>query len=136
MDLSAPKGDRAKSWAEIYEQVTLAARQLQAQGVVWQPRTKDTAFTPVGDLWAARGDARALVGALQERTTPQAAASTPHEVLEVSPTATLEDIKAAYRRLAKQYHPDRVASLGPEFRLLAEQRMKQINAAYEALTGR
>ncbi len=44
-----------------------------------------------------------------------------------------EQISAAYRQKAKQYHPDLVLGLGEEFRLLAEQKMKDINAAYELL---
>ncbi|MBK8049301.1 MAG: DnaJ domain-containing protein [Anaerolineales bacterium] len=35
--------------------------------------------------------------------------------------------------MAKQYHPDRVTHLGPEFQSLAEEKMKEINAAYQAL---
>jgi len=34
-----------------------------------------------------------------------------------------------------QYHPDRVASMGPEIIALAEQHMRRINAAYKALGG-
>ena len=58
-------------------------------------------------------------------------ARSPYEVLEVRPGASREEVTAAYRRLVQQYHPDRVANLAPEFRELAEQRMKEINAAYE-----
>jgi curved DNA-binding protein CbpA len=34
------------------------------------------------------------------------------------------------------YHPDKVAGLAPEFQVLAEKRMKEINAAYELLKER
>ena len=47
--------------------------------------------------------------------------------------APMAEIKSAYRRMAAQYHPDKVAGLGPELRELAERRMKEINAAYEQL---
>ncbi|MSQ22863.1 MAG: J domain-containing protein [Dehalococcoidia bacterium] len=57
----------------------------------------------------------------------------PHEVLGVRPGASQEEIASAYRLLVRQYHPDKVADLGPELRELAEQRMKEINAAYESL---
>ncbi len=57
----------------------------------------------------------------------------PYDVLGVGPGASREEIRAAYRRLVQQYHPDRVANLAPEFRELAEQRMKEINAAYQQL---
>lgn len=57
----------------------------------------------------------------------------PHAVLGVPPGATVSEVRAAYREKAKEYHPDRVATLAPEFRRIAEQRMREINAAYEEL---
>ena len=53
-----------------------------------------------------------------------------YEVLNVSPTATIADIKTAYRELIRQYHPDKVASLGPELRDLAVRKSQAINEAY------
>ena len=52
----------------------------------------------------------------------------PYKILGVSPNATDDEIKQAYRRLAKQYHPDR--NPGDEE---AAQKMQQINAAYEQI---
>ena len=43
------------------------------------------------------------------------------------------DIKGAWRKLSKEHHPDRVTHLGDEFRDLAEERMRRINAAYDTL---
>lgn len=60
-------------------------------------------------------------------------ARTPYEILDLPPNADTDNIKLAYRRMAKVYHPDKVASLAPEFRELAELRMKEINAAYNEL---
>jgi DnaJ domain len=56
------------------------------------------------------------------------------EVLEVTPAASLEEIKAAYRSKIFSYHPDRVASLAWEFRKLAEDMSKSINEAYNTGT--
>jgi DnaJ like chaperone protein len=42
-------------------------------------------------------------------------------------------IKSAWRQLSKENHPDRVTHLGEEFRTLAEERMRKINAAYDTL---
>jgi DnaJ-class molecular chaperone len=50
--------------------------------------------------------------------------------------ASPAEIAAAYRNLARLYHPDKVAGLAPEFQALAEKRMKEINGAYESLKRR
>jgi len=54
--------------------------------------------------------------------------SDPYKVLGVSPNASDEEVKAAYRKLAKKYHPD--LNPGDE---AAAQRMNEINAAYEQI---
>jgi DnaJ-domain-containing protein 1 len=51
-------------------------------------------------------------------------------VLGVTPFSSVADIRAAYRSLMSQYHPDKVASLGPELQALAERKTKEIGAAY------
>lgn len=58
------------------------------------------------------------------------------EILGVGPVASEEEIVVAYRKMARLYHPDRVEGLGPEFKELAERRMKEINAAYKELRDR
>ncbi|MFC1935682.1 DnaJ family molecular chaperone [Chloroflexota bacterium] len=69
-------------------------------------------------------------------STASRQARSPYEVLQVRHGASREEITAAYRRLVRQYHPDKVANLAPEFREVAERRMKEINAAYEQLKRR
>lgn len=58
----------------------------------------------------------------------------PWEVLGVAQGATLEQIHAAYLALSRQYHPDRVASLGDKPRAVAEEEMREINRAWTLLT--
>ena len=59
-------------------------------------------------------------------------AKTWFEVLGVPESSCMDDIHTAYRKLMRQYHPDRVASLGVELRDLAEKKSKEVNAAYAA----
>ena len=63
-------------------------------------------------------------------------AKSPYDVLGIRRNASDDEITAAYRRLVQMYHPDRVANLAPEFRDLAESRMKEINRAHEQLKRR
>src|SRR5215208_380205 len=63
----------------------------------------------------------------------EARLATARRALEVSKKAGAEEISAAYRRLARTHHPDKVANLEPEVREYSEQRMKEINAAYSEL---
>jgi DnaJ like chaperone protein len=52
-------------------------------------------------------------------------------VLEVTPSASKDEIVRNYRRKIQQCHPDRVAGLAPEFLRLAEETTKRLNLAYE-----
>ena len=49
--------------------------------------------------------------------------------LGVSASATVEEVKEAYKRLIKQNHPDRVHDMSPVFRRLAEAETKKLNVA-------
>lgn len=53
------------------------------------------------------------------------------EVLEVPSSADFDEIKAAYKKKVWQYHPDKVSKLAPEFKEIADRKLKKINAAYE-----
>lgn len=57
--------------------------------------------------------------------------SDPYRILGVSPNATDEEVKTAYRGLAKKYHPDNYA--GSPLADLAGEKMKEINEAYDQI---
>lgn len=54
-------------------------------------------------------------------------------MLGVKPGATLEQVAVAYRHMAQMYHPDKVVGLGPELQRLADEQMKEINAAHQVV---
>lgn len=56
-----------------------------------------------------------------------------YKVLEISPSATDDEVRIAYRKLAMKHHPDRVASLGEDIRKAAEEKFRQLNDAKEKI---
>lgn len=56
-----------------------------------------------------------------------------YKILGVDANASDEEVKRAYREMAKKNHPDLVSNLGEEVRQAAEKKFQEINAAYEAI---
>ena len=56
-----------------------------------------------------------------------------YKELEIAPTATDDEVKAAYRKLALKHHPDRVATLGEDVKKAAEEKFQQINNAKDMI---
>ena len=56
-----------------------------------------------------------------------------YRILEVSPDATDDEVKKAYRAAAKKHHPDKVSHLGEDVRKAAEEKFAQVNEAYERI---
>jgi molecular chaperone DnaJ len=55
----------------------------------------------------------------------------PYQVLGITPSATDEEVKDAYRALVKKYHPDKFAD--SDLAELANEKMKEVNAAYDEI---
>jgi len=56
-----------------------------------------------------------------------------YKILEIEPSATDDEVRKAYRRMAMKYHPDKVSHLGEEFRKTADEKFKNVNEAYKKI---
>lgn len=54
-----------------------------------------------------------------------------YTALEIEPSATNDEVKKAYRRMAMKFHPDKVANAGDEVRQQATEKFRGVNEAYE-----
>lgn len=72
-------------------------------------------------------DYQSLAAMYQQAQDPNWA----YTVLEIEPSASDEEVKKAYRRMAMKYHPDKVAMAGDEIKQQATEKFRTINEAYE-----
>lgn len=56
-----------------------------------------------------------------------------YKVLEISPEATDDEVRKAYRKMAMKHHPDKVESLGEDVRKAAEEKFNKIHEAYDQI---
>ncbi len=54
-----------------------------------------------------------------------------YEVLGVDESASDDEVKKAYRKLAIRYHPDKVASMGEEYQKGAKEKFQRLQEAYD-----
>ena len=56
-----------------------------------------------------------------------------YKILEVQPTATVDEVKSAYRKMVKKYHPDKLRSSDPAMVKGAEEKFRAVRKAYEII---
>ncbi|MFO7935593.1 MAG: TerB family tellurite resistance protein [Bacteroidales bacterium] len=56
-----------------------------------------------------------------------------YKILEIESTATDEEVKKAYRRMAMKYHPDKVSHLGEDFKKVAHEKFRKVQNAYDQI---
>ena len=54
-----------------------------------------------------------------------------YKILEITKSATDDEVKKAYRKMAIKYHPDKVAHMGDEYKESAKQKFQKVQEAYE-----
>jgi DnaJ-domain-containing protein 1 len=91
-------------------------------------------------IWFLMGQITSKFSTGPAAAPPQSSRPEWADVLGVPPDATRDDVKRAYLRKIEEFEPNRLAALGPEMRKLAEERLQQINLAFDAaerqFTGR
>lgn len=56
-----------------------------------------------------------------------------YKILEIEPTSSDEEVKKAFRRMAMKYHPDKVSHLGDDFKNVAHEKFRKVQAAYDQI---
>jgi DnaJ like chaperone protein len=56
-----------------------------------------------------------------------------YKIIEIERSASDDEVKKAYRKMAMKYHPDKVSHLGEDYKKIAEEKFKKVNEAYEKI---
>lgn len=128
--------EKKLSWAELLEKAhgrlsRTAHGQRYAQDP--SPRNPDPNHADNGRSAYHRDNSGRDDNPLRSKPTPK---RSPFEVLGLEEGASPEEIRAAYKRLVAQYHPDKVNHLGDELKKLANTKILEIQDAYNTLVSK
>lgn len=97
----------------------------QADGQL-SPEESSLLYTIGTSLGLNEKDIRSIMGMFEPDKDP-------YKILEIDKTATDEEVRKAYRRMAVRFHPDKVESLGADVKKAAEEKFKSVQSAYEQI---
>ncbi len=106
---------------------------------VWYVEAPSFCEMRLSQIWSQRqppGDQKRHCEQTHSSTDAPSVEVVHGRILGLHGQVSLADIKRHYRERMMEYHPDKVASLGPKLRELAENETKKINAAYEYFTAK
>lgn len=140
----------ADVYAELTDTITdSVVRDIQARRLLgvfhkgeWYVEAPAFCEDKLRRIWKWRqGDDQRKDGQTRQNSAPAPESETNLDlrfatVLGLNGRVTREDVKRRWKELTVQYHPDKVAHLGPKLREVAEQEMKAINAAYDHFRGK
>ena len=91
------------------------------------PKEIDVLETIASYIGLTKGDSESIIAQFRPNNDSN------YKILEIDPSATDEQVKKAYRKMAVKYHPDKVATLGADVQKAAEEKFKAVAQAYDAI---
>lgn len=98
----------------------------------YSPSEKSVLEAIAGAIRLTSSDAASIL-AMYFKGTSGSSFEDAYAILEISASASDDEVKSAYRRMAMKHHPDKVASLGPDVQKAAEEKFRKIQEAYEII---
>lgn len=119
------------NYSERLQLLNFLVNLAKADGSV--PQAEINALYEIGQaMGLSRNDVDMMLN-LDSGSSSEGSLDDAYKVLGVSPDATDDEVKKAYRKLALEHHPDRVSALGEDVRKAAEKKFQEINAAKEKI---
>ena len=116
------------SHSQCLQMLSFLAQVARADGVV-DPREVNALREVARALGLNDKEVDSMLNLSDGSTNLEAA----YKVLEISPNATDDEVRKAYKKLALKHHPDRVATLGEDVKRAAEKKLQEINAAKDLI---